>query len=98
MRYYPRSGFNQRFPSIPAVAIKIIEIANDPTADMASVCQYISLDPVLAAKLLPTVNSSNMKQIRQDDILSRHCEFALIMPGSTCCFKRLDYATEEWYC
>ena len=54
----------QELPSLPAVAIKIIEIANDPNADMASVCQYISLDPVLAAKLLRTANSPIYKSRR----------------------------------
>lgn len=54
----------QELPSLPAVAIKIIEIANDPNADMASVCQYISLDPVLAAKLIRTANSPIYKSRR----------------------------------
>ena len=51
-------------PSLPAVAVKIIEMANDPDADIGSVCQYISLDPVLSAKLLRTANTPLYKSRR----------------------------------
>ncbi len=51
-------------PTLPAVAIKIIELANDPDADIGTVCQYISLDPVLSAKLLRTANSPLYKSRR----------------------------------
>ena len=51
-------------PSLPAVAIKIIELANDPDADIGTVCQYISLDPVLSAKLLKTANTPLYKSRR----------------------------------
>lgn len=54
----------QELPSLPAVAIKIIEIANDPDVDIATICQYISLDPVLATKLLRTANSPIYKSRR----------------------------------
>lgn len=52
-----RLNFCTTLPSLPAVAIKIIELANDPDADIGTVCQYISLDPVLSAKLLKTANA-----------------------------------------
>jgi HD-like signal output (HDOD) protein len=51
-------------PSLPAVAVKIIEMANDPDADIGAVCQYISLDPVLSAKLLRTANTPLYKSRR----------------------------------
>ena len=51
-------------PSLPAVAVKIIEMANDPDADIGTVCQYISLDPVLSAKLLRTANTPLYKSRR----------------------------------
>ncbi len=44
-------------PTLPAVALKIIDLANDPDADIGKVCQLISLDPALAAKILKTANS-----------------------------------------
>ncbi len=44
-------------PSLPTVAVKIIDLANDPDADINKACQYISLDPALAAKVLKTANS-----------------------------------------
>lgn len=51
-------------PSLPAVAVKIIEMANDPDADIGTICQYISLDPVLSAKLLRTANTPLYKSRR----------------------------------
>ncbi len=59
-----RLDFCTSLPSLPAVAIKIIELANDPDADIGAVCQYISLDPVLSAKLLKTANAPLYKSRR----------------------------------
>lgn len=59
-----RLNFCTTLPSLPAVAIKIIELANDPDADIGAACQYISLDPVLAAKLLKTANAPLYKSRR----------------------------------
>ena len=59
-----RLNFCTTLPSLPAVALKIIELANDPDADIGAVCQYISLDPVLAAKLLKTANAPLYKSRR----------------------------------
>lgn len=41
-----RLNFCTTLPTLPAAAVKIIELANDPDADIGAVCQYISLDPV----------------------------------------------------
>lgn len=54
----------QELPSLPAVAVKIIELANDPDVDIGIVCQYVSLDPVLATKLLRTANAPIYKSRR----------------------------------
>ncbi|UJP04520.1 MAG: GGDEF domain-containing protein [Nitrosomonas sp.] len=54
----------QDLPSLPAVAIKIIELANDPDINIEAICQCISLDPALAAKLLRTANSPLYKTRR----------------------------------
>lgn len=54
----------ETLPTLPAVAVKIIELANDPNADIGTICQYISMDPVLAAKLLRTANTPLYKSRR----------------------------------
>lgn len=59
-----RLRFCTTLPSLPAVAIKIIDLANDPDADITTACQYISLDPALAAKILKTANSPLYKSRR----------------------------------
>ncbi len=59
-----RLNFCTALPSLPAVAVKIIELANDPDADIGAACQYISLDPVLSAKLLKTANAPLYKSRR----------------------------------
>lgn len=59
-----RLNFCATLPSLPAVAVKIIEMANDPDADIGEVCKYISLDPVLSAKLLRTANTPLYKSRR----------------------------------
>jgi len=61
-----RSRLNicETLPTLPAVAVKIIELANDPNADIGTICQYISMDPVLSAKLLRTANTPLYKSRR----------------------------------
>ena len=59
-----RLRFCTTLPSLPAVAIKIIELANDPDADINTACQYIALDPALAAKILKAANSPLYKSRR----------------------------------
>ncbi len=59
-----RLNFCATLPSLPAVAVKIIELANDPDADIGAVCEYISMDPVLSAKLLRTANTPLYKSRR----------------------------------
>lgn len=59
-----RLNYCTTLPSLPAVAIKIIELANNPEADIGEACQYISLDPVLSAKLLKTANAPLYKSRR----------------------------------
>ena len=59
-----RLRFCTTLPTLPAVAVKIIDLANDPDADINTACQYISLDPALAAKILKTANSPLYKSRR----------------------------------
>ena len=45
-------------PSPPGVAIRILEICNDPHADLASIAEVISLDPALTTRILRIANST----------------------------------------
>jgi len=44
-------------PSPPVVAMRVIELAQDPEADIGKVADVISMDPALAAKVLRVANS-----------------------------------------
>ncbi len=57
--------FCTSLPSLPTVALKIIDLANDPNADIGSVCKYIALDPALSSKILKTANSPLYKSRRE---------------------------------
>jgi len=45
-------------PSPPGVAIRILEICNDPRADLAKIAEVVSLDPALTTKVLRIANST----------------------------------------
>ncbi|MEK7792294.1 MAG: HDOD domain-containing protein, partial [Pseudomonadota bacterium] len=84
-----RLRFCATLPSLPAIAIKIIDLANDPNADINTACQYISLDPALSAKILKTANSPLYKSrrsatnIRQAvSILGTHTVIVIALPFS----------------
>ena len=59
-----RFRFCTTLPSIPAVAIKVIELANDPDTDMIQICNQISYDPALSAKIIKAANSPLYKSRR----------------------------------
>lgn len=44
-------------PSLPAVAIRIIDLANNPDTNMAHISDQVALDPALAAKFLKVAAS-----------------------------------------
>jgi diguanylate cyclase (GGDEF)-like protein len=52
-------------PSLPAVAARVIEVAEDPAASMADISNAVSLDPALATKLLRIANSPLYARSRQ---------------------------------
>lgn len=52
-----RLRFCGNLPTLPAVAIRIIELANDPEADLNEVAKVIALDPALVTKLFRAANS-----------------------------------------
>src|SRR5690606_28526409 len=51
-------------PTLPAIAIKVIELANNPDINLDDLCKYIMLDPALSAKILKMANSPLYKSRR----------------------------------
>jgi diguanylate cyclase (GGDEF)-like protein len=56
-------------PSPPGVASKIIELANDPEADMARIADVLALDPAITAKILRIANSPMYARQRKTENL-----------------------------
>lgn len=64
-----RLRFCRTLPSLPGVALKILELGRDPDASLADLTKVISPDPVLSAKLLKAANSPLYAQRRKTDNL-----------------------------
>jgi diguanylate cyclase (GGDEF)-like protein len=45
-------------PSLPTIAVQVLDLAQRPDADIAEMARIISRDPALSSKILKTVNSS----------------------------------------
>ncbi len=45
-------------PSLPSIAVKLLELTSDPDVGMKEIAQLVSTDQALSAKVLKTVNSS----------------------------------------
>jgi two-component system, cell cycle response regulator len=45
-------------PSLPSIAVQILDLASKPNVDIAEIARLISKDPALSTKILRTVNSS----------------------------------------
>ena len=45
-------------PTLPAVAVRVLELTRNPDVNLNHVAKVISNDPALATKLVRTVNSS----------------------------------------
>ena len=45
-------------PSLPAIAVEVLELTQKPDVDIAQIARTISRDPALSSKILKTVNSS----------------------------------------
>src|SRR3954453_12251712 len=45
-------------PSLPSIAVQVLELAQKPEVDIAEIARIISKDPALSGKILRTVNSS----------------------------------------
>jgi len=48
----------QSLPTLPAVAVQVLELVRDPEADIPKLARLVSKDPALSSKILRTVNSS----------------------------------------
>jgi diguanylate cyclase (GGDEF)-like protein len=57
------------FPSPAGVAAQVVNVANDPDADLGRIAQVISLDPAISAKMLRTANSPFYGQRRKSQNL-----------------------------
>src|SRR5215475_8477778 len=45
-------------PSLPAIAMQVLDLAQKADVDIAEIAKIISKDPALSSKILKTVNSS----------------------------------------
>lgn len=52
-----RLGFCGNLPTLPAVALKVIELANNPEVHLNDVARVIAMDPALVTKLFRAANS-----------------------------------------
>lgn len=59
-----RLRFCTTLPSLPAIALKIIDLANNPSTDLDTLCDHIAYDPALSAKILKIANSPLYKSRR----------------------------------
>ena len=48
----------ESLPTLPAVAVQVLELVRDPEADIPKLARLVSKDPALSSKILRTVNSS----------------------------------------
>jgi diguanylate cyclase (GGDEF)-like protein len=64
-----RLRFCRTLPSLPGVALEILELGKDPDTSLADLTKAISPDPVLSAKLLKAANSPLYAQRRKTDNL-----------------------------
>lgn len=48
----------QSLPSLPAVALEVLELTRDPNVAVAQIARVVQNDPAISAKILKTVNSS----------------------------------------
>jgi diguanylate cyclase (GGDEF)-like protein len=65
------------FPSPPPIALRVIELAQDPETDLGSVAAAISSDPALTSKVMRIANSALYARRRQSSNLRQ----ALIVLG-----------------
>jgi diguanylate cyclase (GGDEF)-like protein len=62
---------SSRLPSLPAVALEVIDLAQEPDLDVADLAETITTDPALAGKILRVANSSFYAQSRTISTVSQ---------------------------
>lgn len=70
---------SSQLPSLPTVAIRLLEIARNPDAEIQEVIDATKLDPAISAKLLKAANSSQFAIATQVKTIDR----AVLMLGKT---------------
>jgi diguanylate cyclase (GGDEF)-like protein len=48
----------QNLPTLPSIAMQVLELVQDPDADIPKLARLVSKDPALSSRILKTVNSS----------------------------------------
>jgi len=100
--------FCKTLPTIPIVAMRVLELASRPDGTMAEVAQLISRDPALAAKVLRVANSAlygfrrstdNLRQalniLGLNSVMTLALSFSLI--GALRDVKRSGFDTEHYW-
>ena len=60
-----------RLPSLPAIALKVIDLAQRPDVEFREIADAVQHDPALSSKILKTVNSAFYGQVREVSTVSR---------------------------
>ena len=60
-----------RLPSLPTIALEVIELAQQPEVEFREIAETIQHDPALSSKILKTVNSAFYGQVREISTISR---------------------------
>ena len=60
-----------RLPSLPAIALKVIDLAQRPDVEFGEIADAVQHDPALSSKILKTVNSAFYGQVREVSTISR---------------------------
>ncbi len=70
---------SSKLPSLPAVALHVVELANRPEVHLRDVAKVVAMDPALAGKLLRFANSPAYSAPQQVESLNR----AIVLMGMT---------------
>jgi len=103
-----RLRFCGNLPSLPAVALKMVELANDPDVHLNDVARVLSMDPALVTKLFRAANSplyglhrkvTNLRQVLSllglQGTLALALGFSLITTG--CNSSGIPLNTEQFW-
>ena len=60
-----------RLPSLPTIALEVIDLAEQPEVEFSDIAAAIQHDPALSSQILKTVNSAFYGQVREIGTISR---------------------------